>query len=213
MAFTYATLVAAIYSELVTDENAMTTDDVNRIIRIAEERIYTSIEMPCPQKTVAGNLTAGNRFLSTPEDFLAPNTISIIDTDTHNVLVPKEVSFMREAYPTTDYEALPRFYAMHDHNTIYLAPTPDQNYSAELNYLSKPESIVTASTTWLGTNAESLLFSACVLEGHRFQKSEADTMTAAEKAYADALDNYANLGEGRSKRDEFRNNPARRGKV
>ena len=79
-------------------------------------------------------------------------------------LLNKDVNFIREAYPLSAYAAEPKHYAIFGPNssnvnelTFIVGPTPNANYRAELHFYYYPESIVTASTTWLGDNFDSTL--------------------------------------------------------
>jgi hypothetical protein len=93
-----------------------------------------------------------------------------------------------------------------------VAPTPASGYSVEMNYFSKPTSIVTASTSWLGNNAESVLLSACLLEGYIFQKGEADLLAGYQKRYDAALNALGFLGEAKQKTDTYQKAPAKAAK-
>jgi hypothetical protein len=48
----------------------------------AEQRIYNSIQFPSLRKNMTGVLTAGNKYLSAPTDFLAPYSLAIYNIAT-----------------------------------------------------------------------------------------------------------------------------------
>ena len=145
-----------------------------------------------------------------PTDLLSPDSLAVFDATGQHYLLPKDVSFIREAYPlNTTTEAFPRYYAIFNPTSFILAPTPDQAYQVELHYFGKPESIVTAGTSWLGTNFESVLLSACLLEAYIFLKGETDLIQVYNQRYMDALQLLKGLGEGRDRSDEYRNTPKR----
>ena len=89
----------------------------------------------------------------------------------YTALLNKEVSFIREAYPNPNTQALPKYYAQFDNNTLLLAPTPDSNYTVELNFFGYPASIVDTSTSWLGDNYDQALLYGALLEAATFMKS------------------------------------------
>lgn len=209
MALNYTELVAAIYGYLSVDENGMSTTDVNTVIRQAEQRIYYDVQIPVLKKNVTGNVTNGNRYLTTPDDYLATYSITVTNGTTYETLLPKEVSFLREAYPSSTATGVPRYYALFDNDTIILAPTPDSNYAVELNYFYEPESIVDTPTTWLGDFAENALLAACLLEGYIYLKGEPDLLETYEKRYKESLEMLRTIGEGRNRSDAFRNEPLR----
>jgi hypothetical protein len=68
-----------------------------------------------------------------------------------------------------------------------LAPTPDAAYTVEMHYFFYPESIVTASTTWLGDNFDSALLYGSLVEAYTYMKGEADIMAAYNKRYEEAM--------------------------
>lgn len=88
---------------------------------------------------------------------------------------------------------------------MVVAPVPDANYSAELNYLFKPNSLVTDTTgTWLSNNARNLLLYGCLLEGYTFMKGDADMFQVYEARYQQELARLKNRAEGRGRKDEYR---------
>ena len=70
------------YSELVTAvsdycENTFPTVDMNVFIQQAEQRIYNTVQIANLRKNVTGSLTAGNKYLGCPSDFLSPYSLAI----------------------------------------------------------------------------------------------------------------------------------------
>ena len=87
-------------------------------------------------------------------------SIATITSDTYNYLIRTDVSFIREAYPTTTTTGAPKHYSLFDNNTFIVGPTPNADYTAELHYFYKPASITAGAesgTTWLATNATNVL--------------------------------------------------------
>jgi hypothetical protein len=93
--------------------------------------------------------------------------------------------------------------------SFLLGPTPNAALTAELNYFYYPESIVTASTTWLGNNFDSVLFNAVMLEAARFMKQEQDIVALMDKEYMQSLALLKNLGDGRDRQDSYRSGQVR----
>lgn len=88
--------------------------------------------------------------------------------------------------------------------SFLVAPTPDASYVVELHYYYYPESIVTASTTWLGDNFDSLLLYGALLEAATFMKSDNDTMAVYRERYEEALSLAKRLGDGMERTDAYR---------
>lgn len=210
MAFTYAQLVDTIYGYLQTDANGIPTADLNTIIRQAEQRIYYDVQIPVLKKNVTGSLSNGNRYLSTPTDYLATYSIAVNNNGTYEYLIPKDVAFMREAYPDVNTTGVPRYYALFDNDTIILGPPPNSNYQVELHYFYEPQSIVDATSgTWLSENAETALLYGCLFEAYTYLKGEADLISLYAGRYKEAIEALKVIGEGRNRSDTYRNNEPR----
>lgn len=203
----YTQLVAEIKSYV---ENDFTTDDINTFIRQAEQRIYNTVQIPAIRKNSTGTLTLGNKYLSTPTDWLATFSLAVIDgLGEFYYLLNKDVNFIRAAYPQPTDQGLPEYYAIFDQNTFILGPTPDAAYSVELHYYYYPESIVTASTTWIGSNFDSVLLYGSLLEAYTFMKGEQDVLAQYQKRYDDAMGLLKMLGDGKDRQDAYRSGQVR----
>lgn len=210
MAFTYAQLVDAIYGYLSTDVNGIPTTDIDTIIRQAEQRIYYDVQIPVLKKNVTGNLTTGNRYLSTPTDYLATYSIAVNNNGNYEYLLPKEVAFLREAYPNVNTTGVPRYYAIFDNDTFLIAPPPNDNYEVELHYFYEPLSLVDEPTgTWLSENAENTLLYGCLFEAYTYLKGEQDLITLYAAKYKESLEALRTIGEGRNRSDTYRNSEPR----
>lgn len=210
MSFTYSQLVDAIYAYLQTDENGIPTTDIDTIIRQAEQRVYQDVQIPVLKKNVTGNMSSGNRYLSTPSDFLSVYSIAVNNNGTYEYLLPKDVSFLREAYPSTATTGVPRFYALFDNDTFLIAPPPNANFEVELHYFHEPPSIVDVPTgTWLSENAENVLLYSCLFEGYTYLKGEEDLVSLYATRYKEALEALRMIGEGRNRTDTYRNTEPR----
>jgi hypothetical protein len=206
----YAELVSAIkgYAENdfpATAGSFTSTDQLNTFIEQAEQRIYNSIQFPAIRKNVTGTTTSGNKYLATPVDFLASYSIAVIDgTGNYEFLLNKDVNFIRAAYPSPTDSGTPAYYALFDENTFILGPTPNANYTMELHYYYYPTSIVTAGTSWLGDNFDSVLLYGALLEAAAFMKSDPDTIKNYMERYNEALLLAKRLGDGMDRSDAYR---------
>ena len=180
-------------------------EQIARFVQQAEQRIYNSIQFPALRKNVTGSATASNKYLATPVDWLATFSLARINADgSYEYLLNKDVNFIREAFPFPATTGAPTHYAIFDENTFILGPTPDASYSMELHYFYYPASIVTAGTSWLGDNLDSLLLYGSLLEAASFMKSEADTVKNYMDRYNEAFAMGKQLGEGKDRQDMYR---------
>ena len=187
-------------------------EQIARFVQLAEQRIYNMVQLPAIRKNVTGTMTVGNKYLSTPSDWLSTFSLAVINSaNEYHYLLNKDVNFIRESYPDTDsaFFGKPEYYAVFDDNTFILGPTPDATYNSELHYFYYPTSIVTAGTSWLGTNFDSALLYGALLEAALFMKTDADTMTMYKARYDDAMAELKQLGDGKNSQDAYRSGQVR----
>jgi hypothetical protein len=205
------------YTELVTavsdyTENTFETAEMNTFIEQAEQRIYNSVQFPSLRKNVTGTITANNKYLSCPLDYLSTFSLAVVDaTGAYEYLLNKDVNFIRQAYPQPTDTAIPKYYALFGPNSavanelsFILGPTPDATYTVELHYFYYPESIVTAGTSWLGDNFDSVLLYGTLVEAYTFMKGETDMMQLYDGKYKEALQLAKRLGDGLERSDSYR---------
>ncbi len=198
-------------------ENTFTADELATFTKMAEQRIYNTVQLPNLRKNVTGSLTSGNKYLACPSDFLATYSLALIRADgSYEYLLNKDVNFIRQAYPTPTDTGTPEHYAIfgpdsaNDNElTFIVGPTPDANYSMELHYFYYPESIVTAGTSWLGDNFDSCLLNACLLEAITFMKGEQDMVALYNERYVQSIALLKNLGDGKDRQDAYRSGQVR----
>lgn len=243
-------------------------------VRQAEQRIYNTVQIANLRKNMTGTLTAGNKYLACPDDFLSAYSLAIYaqasTTATGSAgqftivvasaanLVPgmyatgtgiasgavitlivgttvtlslantgpvsgfvgfqgdyvyllnRDVNFIREVYPNPGYLAAPKYYAIfgpstNDVNelTFIVGPTPNLDYKAELHFYYYPESIVTAGTSWLGDNFDSVLLYGSLVEAYTWMKGEQDLMALYDGKFKEALGLLKNLGDGKQRGDAY----------
>lgn len=205
----YAQLVQAI-QDYTANDDATFVANIPNFVKAAEKRIYNAVELPARSFRATSSLTPNNRFLTMPTDFVDVQGLAraaVGGAGAQEYLLQKEVSFIRECYPNPATTGAPKFFALFDSNTLLLGPTPDVAYGVELHYTAFPESIVTASTTWLGTFHENTLLYGALVEAYTFMKGDEDLLkqyagmmadgVAALRKYAgeDAQIDYYRLGK------------------
>jgi len=182
-------------------------DQIATFVKMAEQRVYNMVQLPALRKNVTGSMTSGNKYLACPSDWLATFSLAVINSDNeYHYLLNKDVNFIRESYPDTDaaFYGEPQYYAQFDQNTFILGPTPNASYAAELHYFYYPQSIVTAGTSWLGDNFDSVLLYGALLEAASFMKSEKDTVDFYKQRYDEAMMELKQLGDGKNRQDAYR---------
>jgi hypothetical protein len=205
---------------LASGATVSTTTQINTFIEQAEQRIYNTVQFPSLRKNVTGATTVNNKYLSCPNDFLAAYSLAVIDASgVYEYLLNKDVNFIRQAYPQPTDTAIPKYYALFgptisgaavtNELSFIVGPTPDAAYSVELHYYYYPESIVTANTTWLGDNFDSVLLYGSLVEAYTFLKGETDLIALYDGKYKEALALAKRLGDGMEKQDQYRSSQYR----
>ncbi len=198
------------------------TAQINRFIQQAEQRIYNSVQFPSLRKNQYTAITSSNKYVSLPNDFLSVYSLALVtgvvggdlDTGTFEYLLNKDVNFIRQAYPAPNDKGVPKYYALFgptivssaitNELSIILGPTPDAAYYVELHYYYYPESITTATTTWLGDNFDSVLLYGSLVEAYTFMKGEQDIITLYDTKFKEALALAKRLGDGMERQDAYR---------
>jgi len=205
----YTSLLSSVQTYTQNSESTFVAEIPNMVKQV-EDRIQHIVQLPVFRKTSSGTVTASNRFLATPSDFVAAYSLAVLNgSSEYSFLLNKDVDFIRESFDKTTDTGLPRFYAVWDHDTFLLAPTPDSGYTTQLNYFYKPESIVTAENTWLGDEAEAAMLYGTLVEAYTFMKGEPDLMQLYEQRYKEALVKLKELGDGKLRQDMYRSGQVR----
>jgi len=215
------------YTQLKTNvedytENSFSATDFATMTKLAEQKIYNTVQLPALRKNVTGTLTANNKYLQAPSDFLSVFSMAVILADgSYEYLLDKDVNFIRQAYPTPTSTGTPRYYAIFgprsdDANelTFIVGPTPSASLSVELHYFYYPVSIADtvlnpSGTSWLGDNFDSVLFNGVMVEAARFMKEEPDIIQNYEQQFAQSLILLKQLGDGKNRQDAYRNGQVR----
>jgi hypothetical protein len=204
-------------------ENSFTEDQLAMFTQQAEQLIFNTIQLPSLRKNATALLTANNKYLSTPGDFLSVFSLAVIDgTGRYEYLLNKDVNFIRQAYPNPATTGIPKYYAIFGPTTtnsvpptitnelsLILGPTPNAALTAELHYFYYPESIVTAGQTWLGENFDTALLNGALVQALRFIKGDAEMVALYDKLYLQAIMLLKQLGDGKLRQDAYRSGQVR----
>ena len=208
MSFTYSGLKTAIQDYVDSSETTF-VNNLDVIIKQAEERILKNVWLDNFRKNVTGTASADTPYLGMPTDFLAPFSLAVISSDVYYFLLLKQVSFMRSYKPTTSGSVTgrPKYYAEFDSDSFILAPTPDATYTFELHYFYRPASLTAAGasgTTWLSNNATNSLLYGSLVEAATFLKLDPNEMANFEQRFQDALARLRNTSEGAGTQSQYR---------
>ena len=202
----YSDLTDNVRNYTETDTNVLSNSVIQPFIESVEDKLRRSVDLNYYRKYDSATLTVNNAFLPLPSDWEATRYIQLIDAnDDRTFLIQKDISFMNEYAPDRTATGTPKYYAMWDQDTHYLAPTPNAALNCELAYTYKPTGLSSTNTsTWLSQNAPNVLLYGCILEALGYLKGPADMIQYYDKMYNQSVQSLATYEMGRDRRDEFR---------
>ena len=217
---TYDELKQKIIDYTEVSSNVFTDTILNGFINDAEYRILREVDSDNNRRYVTANLIASTRFIDTPTDLLIIRSAQIVDSElasgdtnqNRDFLQFRDTSFMSEFNPTAT-TGVPKYYSNWDETRIVVAPTPDQTYTIQLNYILKPTGLSsTNTTTYLSTEFPNGLLYACLVEAYGFLKGPVDMLQLYDKKYVEAVKGFSIEQMGRRRRDEYQAGVPRIGK-
>ena len=191
---------------------------VNGIIEDAEFRILRDVDSDNNRRYATALLAVNTRFVQTPDNALVIRSAQIVDSDgtaaadNRDFLQYRDTSFMSE-FNNLNSQGVPKYYSNWDETRIVVAPTPDQTYQIQLNYILKPEGLSSTNTeTYLSKFFPNGLLYACLIEAYGFLKGPNDLLQLYEGKYKQAVEGFSIEQMGRRRRDEYQSGVPRIGK-
>ena len=215
---TYAELVTKIRDYTEVDATVFTSTIINGFISDAEFRILRDVDSDNNRSYAQADIVAGQRYVNTPlindetliiRSAQITNSTGGADNSSRSFVEYRDTNFISE-YNSTGVLGLPKYYGYWDENTIVLAPTPDQNYNMQINYILKPAQLSSTNTqTYLSKEFPNGLLYACLVEAYGFLKGPADMIQFYEGKYTQALQGFVIEQMGRRRRDEYQDGAPR----
>ena len=209
---TYAELVTKIRDYTEVDATVFTSTIINGFISDAEFRILRDVDSDNNRAYAQADIIAGQRYVNTPlinDETLIIRSVQITNStggannSSRSFLEYRDTNFISE-YNPTGVQGLPKYYSYWDEDTIVIAPTPDQNYNMQINYILKPNGLSVSNTqTYLSKEFPNGLLYACLVEAYGFLKGPADMIQFYEGKYKQALEGFTVEQMGRRRRDEY----------
>ena len=204
----YAELWQAIQDYTENSETSFVAN-IPVFVRQAEEKILRTVLIPELRKAATGATVTSSRYLARPSDMISVYSLAVENSDGEwTYLLNKNVTFIKEAYPD-HANGFPKYYAQFTGGNaanpgfFILGPTPNDAYNVQINYYYDPPSIVNASTTWLGDNAETALLYGALLEAYSYMKGDTDLMNEYRQQHKLAMDAFTKVG-GLLQQDGYR---------
>jgi len=210
----YSELVQQIRDYTEVDSNVLTDTIVDGFIQNAEFRILRDVDSDNNRRYATTNLTVGQRYIDIPDNALVIRSAQIVDGDggnTRSFLEYRDTNFMSE-YNSSGTTGQPKYYSYWDADTIVFAPTPDDDYIIQLNYILKDAGLSSTNTiTYLSTYFPNGLLYACLVEAFSFLKGPNDLLQLYEGKYKQVVEGFSIEQMGRRRRDEYQSGVPRVG--
>jgi len=147
MSYTYTTLKQAIKDYTENDETTFVSN-LPVFIRNTEERILKNVQLSLFQRNASGVMSASNKFLTCPSDFLAPFSLSFTNAQGFQGFLDfKDADYIQSFNPNPATTGSPRYYGQFDVDNFIISPTPDSGYTVELHYFYRPTSLTQSTFT------------------------------------------------------------------
>lgn len=184
MALNTATDLTAALQAWVEDDDAEFVGSIPDVIDLGEKRLLRDLDLAIFRRTDSTTLMVASTALVTkptiaaPDLLIATKAIYLTGGVGLNPLTRAVFLEQRSHEYILDYngaaDGVPRFYGEVDEATWIFGRTPDDTYTINMIYLSRPQplEITVNETNWLSDNAYDILFKAALAEAEKFLKSD-----------------------------------------
>ena len=206
MAISYSDFLTQVRNYTEVDSNVLTDTIIGQFIRNIELNVAGAVDYDDTRKYATSSFTAAKRYLVTPADFLIIRSLQVFNstdqTGDRSFMEKRDTSFITE-YNGSGVTGLPKYYANWDESSIVVAPTPDQAYVVQLNYIITPPSFTSSNTTYLSEYQQGMLLDGVLTEAFAFLKGPMDMYNLYKSKYTEGIQNFALQQMGRRRRAEF----------
>jgi len=203
MAITYANFLTQVRNYTEVDSNVFSDSlldqfIINNVLDVANKVDYVNL-----RKYATANFVTGQRYINRPGDEIIIRSVQVIDGSGNRTFLEKrDTSFISE-YNNNGSTGLPLYYANWNENTFLVAPTPDQAYQVQLNYIIDPPHFTSTNNTYLAQYQESMLLHGVLTEAFSYLKGPADMYNLYKTKYDEEVQLFALQQMGRRRRDEY----------
>ena len=206
MAISYSDFLTQVRNYTEVDSNVLTDTIIGQFIRNTELSVAGAVDYDDTRKYSTSSFTANKRYLITPEDFLIIRSLQVFNstnqTGDRSFMEKRDTSFITE-YNGSGATGLPKYYANWDESSIVVAPTPNQAYVVQLNYIITPPSFTSSNTTYLSEYQQGMLLDGVLTEAFAFLKGPMDMYNLYKSKYTEGIQNFALQQMGRRRRAEY----------
>jgi len=206
MAISYSDFLTQVRNYTEVDSNVLSDTLIDQFIRNTELNIAGLVDYDDTRKYATSNFIANNRYISTPAEFLIIRSLQVFNTTdqtgTRTFMEKRDTSFITE-FNGDGSTGLPKYYANWNEDSIVVAPTPDQSYAVQLNYIISPPHFTSSNTTYLSEYQQGLLLHGVLTEAFSYLKGPMDMYNLYLTKYNEEINAFSVQQMGRRRRAEF----------
>jgi hypothetical protein len=206
MTITYTDFLTQVRNYTEVSSNVLSDTLIDQFIRNTELDIAGKVDYDDLRKYATSSFNTGKRYLVTPADFLIIRSMEVFSTTdlsgTRTYMEKRDSSFISE-YNGSGATGQPIYYANWDENNIVVAPTPDQSYAVQLNYIVDPPHFTSTNATYLSRYQESMLLHGVLTEAFSYLKGPMDVYNLYKTKYNEEIQEFALQQMGRRRRAEY----------
>lgn len=178
--FTYNELKQALQDWPQT-ENAEYVANLDRFIKLAEDRLITDLNLEIFDQFDTPLLTGGSAVVTKPTDMLAERGLFYISgggevpSGDYRRLIKRSYEFVQNFWPDGATTGTPKYYCELDETSWMAVPPPSAAWSVEIRYVKRPASLTAGAgtgTTWMSSRCGDLLFAASLMEAEHYLKAD-----------------------------------------
>jgi hypothetical protein len=205
MAISYSDFLTQIRNYTEVGSTVLSDALLDQFISNVELDIAGKVDYDDLRKYATANFVTGQRYLNRPGDEIIIRSIQVIESNgNRSFLEARETSFLSE-FNNDGSLGLPKFYANWNENTFIVAPTPDQAYEVQLNYIIYPPHFTATNNTYLPQYQQQMLLYGVLTECFSYLKGPQDMYNLYKSKYDEAVQAFAIQQMGRRRRGEYDN--------
>ena len=202
MAITYPDFLTQVRNYTEVSSNVLSDTLIQNFIRSVELDVAGKVDYDDLRKYSTSTFTSGNRYVSLPADLTIMRSVQMINGSTRTFLEKRDTSFISE-FNNSGATGLPKYYAMWDDFNLVVAPTPDDTYQVQLNYIIDPPHFTSTNNTFLAQYQDGLLLYGVLTEAFSYLKGPMDMYNLYKSKYDESVQAFALQQMGRRRRGEY----------
>ena len=202
MAISHSSFLTQVRNYTEVDSNVLSDTLLDEFIRNVELDIAGKVDYDDLRKYATTSTIASQRYLSMPSDLIYLRSVQIINSGVRDFLEKRDTSFISEFNPS-ETNATPKYYANWDDQNIVLAPTPDQAYTIQINYIIDPPHFTSSNSTFLSTYQDALLLHGVLSECFSYLKGPMDMYKLYLDKYNEEVTAFGLQQMGQRRRGQY----------